>query len=193
MNPEIESWPGFYSHYPDLGVTIDNFRLRPLRWNDRIEIRRWRNSQISILRQRVELSASQQDDYFKSVVAREMRIQNPPQILLGLDLSGEFVAYGGLVHISWLDQHAEMSFLTDPAYSANDDHRRLLDIFVRLLSDLSLNKLGLHRLFTETYSSRTEHIEMLEKLGFCREGVLREHVMINGEYVDSVLHGLILE
>jgi RimJ/RimL family protein N-acetyltransferase len=34
---------------------------------------------------------------------------------------------------------------------------------------------------------------MLESMGFCKEGVLREHVVINGEYVDSILHGLILE
>lgn len=122
-----------------------------------------------------------------------MKVQFPSQILMGLDCSGEFVAYGGLAHINWMDRHAEMSFLTDPIYSNYEDHHRLLTIFVKLLSQLALNELGLHRLFTETYSFRTEHIKMLESVGFGREGVLKEHVVINGEFVDSIMHGLILE
>lgn len=193
MKHEIGSWPNSYVCCPSLEITIDNSRLRPLCWNDRLEIRRWRNAQLPILRQRTELTAKQQDEYFQLVVANEMKVQFPPQILLGLDCSGEFVAYGGLVHISWMDRHAEMSFLTDPNYSNNNDHHRLLVIFVKLLSQLALNELGLHRLFTETYSFRTEHIKVLESVGFCKEGVLKEHVVINGEYVDSILHGLILE
>lgn len=110
-----------------------------------------------------------------------------------MDCSGDFVAYGGLVHIGWMDRHAEMSFLTDPAYCSCSDYSRLLTVFIKLLSQLALNELGLHRLFTETYSWRTEHIELLESVGFCREGVLKEHVLINGEYMDSIMHGLILE
>jgi len=193
MKHEIGSWPNSYICCPTLDLTYDNFRLRPLCWNDRLEIRQWRNAQIPILRQRVELTPAQQDEYFQLIVANQMRTQCPPQILLGLDYTGDFVAYGGLVHISWLDRHAEMSFLTDPRYCNSEDHRRLLTTFVKLLSQLALSELGLHRLFTETYSYRTEHIEMLESMGFCKEGVLREHVVINGEYVDSILHGLILE
>lgn len=193
MKYEIGNWPNSYACCPTLDITSNNFRLRPLGWNDRIEIRRWRNAQISILRQRSELTEKQQDEYFDLVVAKEMRIQFPPQILLGLECSGELVAYGGLVHISWLDRHAEMSFLTDPLYCNLNDHSRLLTAFVKLLSQLALNELQLHRLFTETYSSRNEHMEMLESLGFCKEGVLIEHVIINGEFVNSILHGLILE
>lgn len=193
MKHEFGSWPNSYACCPALDITIDNSRLRPLCWNDRLEVRRWRNAQIHILRQRIELTVEQQDEYFRLIVASEMKVQFPSQILMGLDCSGEFVAYGGLAHINWMDRHAEMSFLTDPIYSNYEDHHRLLTIFVKLLSQLALNELGLHRLFTETYSFRTEHIKMLESVGFGREGVLKEHVVINGEFVDSIMHGLILE
>lgn len=193
MNLEIGTWPSSYACCPGLDIAYDDFHLRPLRWNDRLDIRQWRNAQIPILRQRSKLTVKQQDEYFDQIVANEMRTECPPQVLLGLDFSGELVAYGGLVHINWLDRHAEMSFLTDPKYCNINDHRRLLTIFVKLISQLALNELGLHRLFTETYSSRVEHMEMLESMGFRKEGVLVDHVIINGEFVNSIMHGLILE
>jgi len=193
MKLDDGSWPNSYSCCPTLDITVNNVRLRPLHWKDRVEIRRWRNAQLPVLRQRTELTAKQQDEYFRLVVANEMKIKFPPQILLGIESSGDFVAYGGLVHIGWLDRHAEMSFLADPAYCSRNDYHQLLTTFIELLSQLALKELGLHRLFTETYSFRTEHIEMLESAGFCREGVLEEHVLIDGEYVNSILHGLILE
>jgi len=58
-----------------------------------------------------------------------------------------------------------------------------------LIKAVAFDYLKFNRLFTETFNIRQFHISTLESNGFIREGVLKEHVIINGKYVDSIFHG----
>ena len=58
---------------------------------------------------------------------------------------------------------------------------------------VAFDDLGFNRLFTETYAFRHEHISLLEKNGFRFEGKMKQHTMINGTFVDSLLHGYLRE
>ncbi len=112
-----------------------------------------------------------------------------------LDGDGEFLGYGGLTHIDWEQQRAEVSFLVDPE-RASDPERYECDLraFLGFLQDWAFGELGLHRLFTETYAFREHHLSVLESAGFQPEGRMRDHVADPDSptgFADSLLHGLL--
>jgi RimJ/RimL family protein N-acetyltransferase len=153
-------------------------------------IRVWRNSQLGILRQNSEISPKEQKHYFRKEVFSECSKSHPRQILLSIRDSGRLVGYTALVHIDWSNQRAELSFLLDP--QIEEGTARFLMIFgasVRLLKRLAFSELGLNRLTTETFAGRHTVVEALESQGFLEEGKLREHVLIEGLFEDSQIHG----
>jgi len=59
---------------------------------------------------------------------------------------------------------------------------------------IAFDELGFHRLHSETFNingSRQIHMEVLELNNFQKEGCLRDNVIIENSYVDSILHGCI--
>ena len=63
--------------------------------------------------------------------------------------------------------------------------------FISMLKIIAFDDLSLNRLFVETYAHRKHHLAILEENDFVFEGKLRQHVKIGGQYVDSILHGLL--
>lgn len=49
---------------------------------------------------------------------------------------------------------------------------------------------GLHKVIARTFGDNDASKRVVEKLGFEREGVLREHHYLNGEYKDMHLYGV---
>jgi RimJ/RimL family protein N-acetyltransferase len=118
----------------------------------------------------------------------------PPNILMGVLLDERLIGYGGLVHISWCDQRAELSFLVDELRAEDlGQYERDFTAFIALAQRMAFDDLALHRVFTETYAIRHHHIGVLESAGFHREGILRDHVRIGGAFVDSIIHGMVRE
>lgn len=153
-------------------------------------IRQWRNEQMDVLRQTSVITAQQQQMYYMEHIWPETRAAHPRTILLAYKDQDRLVGYGGLVHVAWEHRRAEVSFLLDTALSAaGDAYSRYFSSFLQLIKRLAFGDLGLHRLFTETYATRDAHIAILESAGFRPEGVLREHVRIGGQGVDSIIHG----
>jgi RimJ/RimL family protein N-acetyltransferase len=159
--------------------------------NEHIEsIRIWRNAQMGVLRQSSIISPLQQQTYFETKIWPEMDALQPINILMVYLKNDELIGYGGLVHISWEHLRAEVSFLANPnrvnhaSIYAEDQIN-----FLSLMKMLAFDHLNFHRLFTETYHTRQQHIENLETAGFIREGVMHAHVRIDGSPVDSYIHG----
>jgi RimJ/RimL family protein N-acetyltransferase len=84
---------------------------------------------------------------------------------------------------------AEISFLINPENLSDEDYCLFFSSFLTLIKSVAFDYLKFNRLFTETFNIRQFHISILESNGFIREGVLKEHVIINGKYVDSIFHG----
>ncbi|GAA3372487.1 hypothetical protein GCM10017744_104180 [Streptomyces antimycoticus] len=61
----------------------------------------------------------------------------------------------------------------------------------RTLIGYAFTELGLHRISAAIGPENAASIAMMEKLGFTREGVLRDHVFTNGSWRDSVLYSLL--
>ena len=171
----------------------DGYAIVPLRRRDIYDIKRWRNDQIDILRQQEPLTDDGQRRYYDEVVSVDGRSKRPRQILFSfLEGRDRCIGYGGLTNIDWVARRAELAFLL--ANDRNADVDRFKGDFRRflgLVTTVCFDSLGLNRLFAETFDIRPYVIEVLEELGFRAEGRMREHVMIAGRPVDSLLHGLV--
>ena len=71
--------------------------------------------------------------------------------------------------------------------------RRVADDAARLLQRHLIGELGLHRLQLEVYGFNERAMRHAERSGFVREGVKRKAYLRDGEWVDSVLYGLVAE
>ena len=168
--------------------------LVPVRREDLISIMRWRNAQIDVLRQAAPLTEVDQHRYWDEVIAPSFDHAQPRQILVSVLEGQACVAYGGLVHIDWPSQRAEVSFLSDTAISADEArHGELFAAYLQALKRIAFDQLGFHRLFTETYDIRPHHVRVLESCGFQPEGRMVDHVRIGDRFVDALLHGCIAD
>ena len=62
---------------------------------------------------------------------------------------------------------------------------------LRCALDYCFDELDMNRVSAETYASNPRSAALLEKVGFVREGTMRESVRKNGEFVDEYQYGLL--
>ena len=173
-------------------VVQDDRKLVSIRHEDMLSIMHWRNSQLSLLRQHEPLTPEQQESYYQQVIAPSYAEKQPRQILFSYLHEQELIGYGGLVHISWKDRRAEVSFLVAPERAADPIvYEQDFSLYLALIKIIAFQHLGFTRLCGETYDIRPHHTKILEANGFQLEGRLRAHVWIDGKPVDSLMHGCV--
>ena len=101
-------------------TSVNGYSLVPIRMEDRELIRKWRNEQMYHLRQQEALTESQQETYFKEVVAKLFQSEQPTQYLFSYVQGEECMGYGGLVHINYEKSSAELSFIMKTELEAED-------------------------------------------------------------------------
>ena len=171
--------------------TSGDYKLVPIRHEDRYAIMQWRNEQIYHLRQAEALTTEKQDWYFENVVAQLFDQELPDQILFSFLYEEECIGYGGLVHINWLDKNAEISFVMNTAYE--NSHFLLYWVkFLEILDEVAFNNLKLHKLYTYAFDLRPHMYVCFERAGYSQEARLKDHVNIDDSFVDVVIHGKIL-
>jgi RimJ/RimL family protein N-acetyltransferase len=163
----------------------------PIRMSDRYDILKWRNEQMYHLRQSKPLTIEDQDNYFNTVVLELFEKEKPNQILFSFLENDICIGYGGLVHINWVDKHAEISFIMNT---------ELEDLFFSYYWKVYLNlievvarSLKLHKIFTFAYDIRPRLYESLLSSGFYKEARLKDHTYFNNEYKDVLIHTKILD
>ena len=166
-----------------------NYKLVPIRHEDRFGIMQWRNEQIYHLRQAEPLTEEKQDWYFENVVANLFDQEQPDQILFSFLKGEECIGYGGLVHINWVDLNAEISFIM--ATKREKEHfKGEWTTYLNLLNDVAFGDLNLHKIFTYAFDVRPQLYQALEYSGFSREAVLKEHCRFGRIYKDVVIHAM---
>jgi RimJ/RimL family protein N-acetyltransferase len=112
------------------------------------------------------------------------------KITLGIRLNdgGELLGFLKIRVVSWPHRTGDISLgIGEPSrwgqgYGAEA---------IRLGIDLSFRELNLHRLQLGVFSYNERAIRLYEKLGFTREGRLRESLQRDGRWHDTVLFGLL--
>ena len=168
------------------------YKIIPIRKKNIESIRLWRNAQMDVLRQKNELSSNDQKEYFNNTIVPLFELSNPKQLLFGFYKDSILIGYGGLVHISWIDKRAEMSFLLNNSRASNHiQYSKDFESFIELIKNLCFKEMKFNRLFTETYAFRKFHISILEKSGFIKEGQLRDQIYEKNKYYNSILHSIL--
>jgi RimJ/RimL family protein N-acetyltransferase len=166
------------------------FKLVPIRDEDKLLILRMRNEQIYHLRQAEELTIESQETYFANVISSLFDQERPSQILFSLLENEEFVGYGGLVHINWIDKNAEVSFIMRTELE-EDRFDYNWKNYLTLLEKVAFKDLRFHKIFTYAFDLRQHLYPVLEASGFYEEARLKEHCYFNGSYLDVVINSKI--
>ena len=167
--------------------TNQNYSLLPIRDEDRYLIMQWRNEQMYHLRQNAPLTEEQQDVYFNTIVAGLFEQERPGQILFSYLENEKCIGYGGLVHIDWVHQHAEISFIMDTRLEKNVFERHWKK-YLPMIEEFAFSELLLHKLFTYAYDLRPLLYTVLETSDYTREATLKEHCYFNDRFIDVVIH-----
>lgn len=162
-------------------------QIVPIRDEDRYDIMKWRNEQIFHLRQIKPLTREDQDKYFKTVVTPLFEEVCPNQILFSYLKNEKCIGYGGLVHINWADQHAEISFVLDTSME-KEYFEFHWGIYLGLIETVAFSELDLHKIFTYAFDLRSRLYNALEQAGYKKEARLKEHCYFEGKFIDVVIH-----
>lgn len=169
---------------------LEHYSLVPIREDDKFDIMNWRNEQIYHLRQNKLLTKEDQANYFEKVVSKLFEIDKPTQLLFSFLENEICIGYGGLVHINWVDLHAEISFVMNTKLE-KEFFNKYWNIYLRILEDIAFNHIYLHKIYTYAFDLRPNVYEVLEDSGFYRESTLKDHCLFEGKYIDVIIHSKI--
>ena len=96
---------------------------------------------------------------------------------------------GTVTLTSWdrTNRHAEIGFILHPTAQG----RGLATEAVRTALAFSFGPMGLHRVEADVHPENDASLQLLERIGFEREGYLRERWCVFGVWEDSVILGLL--
>ena len=170
--------------------TKGNYSLVPIRYQDRLEIMKWRNEQIYHLRQSEPLTVETQDDYFNTTITSLFNEEKPNQILFSFLEGIKCIGYGGLVHINWIDKNAELSFIMETQLE-KEAFNFYWSEFLACIEKVAFEELSFQKIYTYAFDLRPHLYTVLEENGLKREAALKDQCLIDGEYKDVVIHSLI--
>ncbi len=101
--------------------------------------------------------------------------------------SGEVVGTCTLASLDFENRRAELGFSLAKRYWGSGYMSDALPALIKFAFD----EMKLHRIWADTDPRNQRSIRALERLGFHREGVLREHYLIHGEPQHAVVYGLL--
>lgn len=164
-----------------------DYSLVPIRTEDKYAIMKWRNEQIYHLRQNRPLTEKDQDAYFENVVAKLFDQEFPNQILFSYLEKGKCIGYGGLVHINWIDQNAEISFIMDTELE-KDFFSFHWQTYLGLIEKVAFNELKLHKIYIYAFDLRPYLYPTLQNAGYFKDATLKEHCFFQGKFLDVIIH-----
>lgn len=176
-----------YKILPISKFESDVFHIEPLRDEDKYEIMEIRNQQIYHLRQTEPLTIEKQIEYFSTVVAHLFEQERPNQLLFSFFEKDNFIGYGGLVHINWIDLNAEISFVMKTELEKNT-FAKYWSNYLYLIEKVAFEVLNFHKIFTYSFDVRPHLYQVLKTCGFCEEARLNEHCFFNNQFLDVVYH-----
>jgi len=138
------------------------------------------------LAQRYPMSLAREADWIERVT----RGQDPSELTFAICLreSGRHIGNCGLVQIDRDNRNAVLGILIGEADCRG---KGLGEDAVRTLCRFAFDELDLHKICLEAYAFNEGPIRTYERVGFRREGLLREDAYRGGRRIDVVVMGLL--
>lgn len=173
---------------------VSHYHICPIRVEDMLLIKEWRNEQMEILRQHEVLTDNMQKRYFQNQIMPSFALSRPAQILFSYFKDEGLIGYGGIVHINWDAKEGEVSFLVETNRAKSPrEYEADFTCFLKLIKEVAFHELHFQKLSTETFDIRPQHISILESMGFIQEKRLKNWVSINDKPIDALIHGCKLD
>ena len=183
-------FPNKYSCLNKNEFSLDQFKMIPLRYEDRLEIMKWRNEQIYHLRQNKPLTIKDQEKYFIDTIHDLFKKKQPNQLLFSFLENNNCIGYGGLVRINWLDKNAEISFIMKTELEKNNFEKYWIK-YLGLIEELGFNELRLKKIYVYAFDLRPHLYEILEKANYFLDARLKSHCKFKNGYKDVVIYSKI--
>jgi RimJ/RimL family protein N-acetyltransferase len=101
---------------------------------------------------------------------------------------GEHIGNVGLGNIDYIHRHAMVNiFIMCHEYRGKGIGTQAMDLILQF----AFNRLNLNKVFLRTSSRFEGAIQLYEKLGFVREGVMRQHYYTDGAWEDKIIYSLL--
>lgn len=105
-----------------------------------------------------------------------------------LNASEVHIGNVGLGNVDYVHRHAMVNiFIADKEYRG----RGLGTQAMKLILHFAFNRLNLNKVFLRTSRRFSGAIELYEKLGFVREGVMRQHYFTDGQWEDKLIYSIL--
>ena len=148
-----------------------------------LEIAKWRNKCMESLR---STSYTPVSFYHQSKWVENMGMQDKYFFIYD-STTNEFIGYCGLDKICYSNNSAEISLLIGIPYYEKGYGKAA----VKKLLYYAFTILKLNCLFIEVYETTNKFEGFWNKLGFMKEGVLRQRKYWNGKYYDSIIASML--
>ncbi len=107
-----------------------------------------------------------------------------------LNENHEHVGNVGLGNINYISRHAMMNiFIYDHKYRGKGIGYEAS----KLILDFAFKRINLNKVYLQTSERFERAINMYKKIGFTRDGVLRQHYYSNGRYEDKIIFSILKE
>jgi len=117
-------------------------------------------------------------------------VDNVTDVVMGFGLKGEDRLLGGsgLHHISMIHRNAEWGIFIGRAEEWGKGLGREV---ARAMLGYAFETLNLHRVYLRVNADNERGIRAYKGAGFIEEGTLRQHIYVEGEYLDMVQMGIL--
>ena len=167
--------------------SIDKYSIVPIRFEDRMDILKWRNEQIYHLRQDSPLTEIDQENYFSNVISKIFDLDQPNQMLFSYLENDICIGYGGLVHINWIDKNAEISFIMNTMLE-NEYFNFHWTNYLKLIERVAFKNLCLHKIFIYAFDLRPHLYNVIEDQSYINEARLKDHCLFNNKHIDVLIY-----
>lgn len=120
--------------------------------------------------------AQAQDDYAAGTAAR-----------LAVELQGALIGSVSLYDLDAQNRRCDLGYFLAPAHQG----RGYMSEALRAALDLAFGAWDLNRIEADVDPRNAASIQLLERLGFQREGYMPERWIVNGEVCDTAFYGLL--
>ncbi|WP_186647732.1 GNAT family N-acetyltransferase [Fluviispira vulneris] len=148
----------------------------------------WRNNSEfrQYFREYKELNYDDQQRWLNKINS-----ENSNNLMFGVfdSLTKELIGVCGLCNINFIYRNAELSMYIGINNLYIDDVYAP-DVATALIRYAYFD-LNLERIWCEVYEIDIKKSKLIEKIGFKKEGILRNNVFKNGKYLNSIIYGVI--
>lgn len=170
--------------------TLNGITLRPLQFDDMDSVYGWMSDIEFALwgGWTPPIEAPLSRDTFRPLFEQHFVQTKEDQVMLGIEFENRLV---GFVQLTRIDHRMRRAGIGIGIGEKNLRGQGIGKTALRILLDYAFAVKGLERIYTEVFSFNERSRNLMERVGFQQEGLLRQHDFHNGVRQDIYIFGIL--